>query len=85
MLFVRSDMDDLLHGSRDAPCRECYADQDLDRYDDQDEESYGDALGGTTRSLATAQRLPPTYAGAPRNAPCPCGSGMKFKKCHWLQ
>ncbi|MBB6118748.1 preprotein translocase subunit SecA [Nocardiopsis algeriensis] len=22
------------------------------------------------------------YAGTPRNAPCPCGSGKKFKKCH---
>jgi uncharacterized protein YecA (UPF0149 family) len=22
------------------------------------------------------------YQGTPRNAPCPCGSGKKFKKCH---
>jgi len=22
------------------------------------------------------------YAGTPRNAPCPCGSGRKFKHCH---
>lgn len=22
------------------------------------------------------------FAGTPRNAPCPCGSGEKFKKCH---
>lgn len=22
------------------------------------------------------------YAGTARNAPCPCGSGKKFKKCH---
>jgi preprotein translocase subunit SecA len=22
------------------------------------------------------------YAGTPRNAPCPCGSGKKYKKCH---
>lgn len=27
-----------------------------------------------------AQRL--KYAGVQRNAPCPCGSGKKFKKCH---
>jgi len=20
-----------------------------------------------------------------RNEPCPCGSGKKFKKCHWLE
>jgi hypothetical protein len=24
---------------------------------------------------------PPVYR-APRNSPCPCGSGMKFKHCH---
>jgi uncharacterized protein len=23
-----------------------------------------------------------TFAGVPRNAPCPCGSGRKFKTCH---
>ncbi len=22
------------------------------------------------------------FAGTPRNAPCPCGSGKKFKMCH---
>ena len=22
------------------------------------------------------------YAGTPRNAPCPCGSGLKYKRCH---
>lgn len=22
------------------------------------------------------------YAGTPRNAPCPCGSGQKYKRCH---
>jgi preprotein translocase subunit SecA len=22
------------------------------------------------------------YAGTPRNAPCPCGSGRKYKRCH---
>jgi preprotein translocase subunit SecA len=25
---------------------------------------------------------PTTWAAAPRNAPCPCGSGKKFKHCH---
>jgi len=24
------------------------------------------------------------YPGTPRNAPCPCGSGKKYKKCHGL-
>jgi preprotein translocase subunit SecA len=35
------------------------------------------ADGGETR---TAVRAP--WAGTPRNAPCPCGSGRKFKHCH---
>jgi preprotein translocase subunit SecA len=25
---------------------------------------------------------PATWAGTPRNAPCPCGSGKKYKHCH---
>ncbi|MEN9498725.1 MAG: preprotein translocase subunit SecA, partial [Pseudomonadota bacterium] len=25
---------------------------------------------------------PATWARTPRNAPCPCGSGKKFKACH---
>jgi hypothetical protein len=28
--------------------------------------------------------LPAKYAGTPRNAPCPCGSGKKYKRCHYL-
>ena len=30
--------------------------------------------------VVDANRL--TYAGVPRNALCPCGSGNKFKRCH---
>jgi preprotein translocase subunit SecA len=26
--------------------------------------------------------VPSPWAGTPRNAPCPCGSGKKFKHCH---
>jgi preprotein translocase subunit SecA len=25
---------------------------------------------------------PATWASTPRNAPCPCGSGKKYKYCH---
>jgi uncharacterized protein len=25
------------------------------------------------------------FAGAERNAPCPCGSGRKFKQCHGIK
>jgi preprotein translocase subunit SecA len=33
--------------------------------------------GGTDGSAATAQ-----FAGTSKNAPCPCGSGRKYKRCH---
>jgi len=39
----------------------------------------GDAeLSGSPTQTATAD----PYAGASRNAECPCGSGKKYKKCH---
>ncbi|HUA76683.1 MAG TPA: SEC-C metal-binding domain-containing protein, partial [Acetobacteraceae bacterium] len=34
------------------------------------------------RAVAVDPRDPATWAGTPRNAPCPCGSGKKFKHCH---
>src|SRR5947208_1188983 len=39
-------------------------------------------LGGEQRLL---DALAPTLAnrsGVQRNSPCPCGSGMKYKRCH---
>jgi preprotein translocase subunit SecA len=27
-------------------------------------------------------RVDDQYADTPRNAPCPCGSGKKYKRCH---
>ncbi|MDQ4008196.1 MAG: SEC-C metal-binding domain-containing protein, partial [Actinomycetota bacterium] len=33
----------------------------------------------STQGAATAEL---EYAGTPRNAPCPCGSGRKYKRCH---
>ena len=40
-----------------------------------------DSAGGATVVAAdgAAER---EYAGTPRNAPCPCGSGKKYKRCH---
>ncbi|BAE52704.1 preprotein translocase subunit SecA [Paramagnetospirillum magneticum] len=45
--------------------------------------------GGSGAPFALAQRNtavdpndPATWAATPRNAPCPCGSGKKFKHCH---
>ena len=34
------------------------------------------------RSDSVDPRDPATWANSPRNAPCPCGSGRKFKHCH---
>jgi preprotein translocase subunit SecA len=35
---------------------------------------------GTVKTSAKTDDDP--YAGVGRNAPCPCGSGKKFKMCH---
>ena len=40
----------------------------------------GDGAGGGEPLRAASSRAP--WAGTPRNAPCPCGSGRKFKHCH---
>ncbi|WP_207455982.1 preprotein translocase subunit SecA [Azospirillum sp. SYSU D00513] len=39
---------------------------------------------GMVRASAPAARaeMPAEWAATPRNAPCPCGSGEKFKHCH---
>jgi preprotein translocase subunit SecA len=45
--------------------------------------------GGTMQVVAQPTRLeavdphdPATWGATPRNAPCPCGSGRKYKQCH---
>ena len=40
------------------------------------------AGGGTVRHAAFDQRNPETWTRVGRNAPCPCGSGRKYKHCH---
>jgi preprotein translocase subunit SecA len=42
------------------------------------------ALGGPGRGLAAAAggAMPADWQRTGRNAPCPCGSGKKFKHCH---
>jgi preprotein translocase subunit SecA len=37
---------------------------------------------GPLRVGAVDPNDPSTWAATPRNAPCPCGSGKKFKHCH---
>jgi preprotein translocase subunit SecA len=39
----------------------------------------GDPSAGPTQTAVTDQS---EYGDVPRNAPCPCGSGKKFKRCH---
>jgi preprotein translocase subunit SecA len=39
-----------------------------------------DATGTATHSAGSASGQ--SYANVGRNAPCPCGSGKKFKQCH---
>jgi preprotein translocase subunit SecA len=38
--------------------------------------------GSVTTASKTASTAEDPYAGVGRNAPCPCGSGKKFKMCH---
>ncbi|MUH04286.1 preprotein translocase subunit SecA [Commensalibacter melissae] len=48
--------------------------------DDEGENSSSDLIEGETpQTLSDAQK---EWADTPRNAPCPCGSGKKFKHCH---
>ena len=40
-------------------------------------------LGMSEAAPATVRNDPDdAYGDVPRNAPCPCGSGKKFKRCH---
>lgn len=43
------------------------------------------AAGVMTIMTAEDARLAPEFAQAARNETCPCGSGLKFKKCHGRQ
>ena len=40
--------------------------------------------GGSSRQQAQTTTVVDgqEYAGTSRNAPCPCGSGRKYKRCH---
>jgi preprotein translocase subunit SecA len=40
----------------------------------------GDTSGGAAQT--SVHDRDDTYGDVPRNAPCPCGSGKKFKRCH---
>ena len=40
------------------------------------------ALGGAQAVAVIDPADPATWRDTPRNAPCPCGSGKKYKHCH---
>ncbi|MBS2029787.1 MAG: SEC-C domain-containing protein [Deltaproteobacteria bacterium] len=47
-----------------------------------------DSVFDLARAAPTVPEAPPPEPSAPevpRNAPCPCGSGKKYKKCHGLE
>jgi preprotein translocase subunit SecA len=52
------------------------------------EDEMGDASGAGQRTVQYARDVavdpndPKTWGKVQRNAPCPCGSGRKFKHCH---
>ena len=53
-------------------------------------ESRGEIAGEPARTAAPAQRVQaaprtPTGEKIGRNDPCYCGSGKKYKKCHYLK
>ena len=48
----------------------------------QDNRAEVEQAGGVTSSSGTANTNQAISDKTPRNAPCPCGSGKKYKKCH---
>ena len=43
------------------------------------------SAGGTSAPVNTGASAQAVSDKVPRNAPCPCGSGKKYKKCHGLE
>jgi preprotein translocase subunit SecA len=44
--------------------------------------SFAGDVGALSRAAMPASSLPEGWQRTGRNAPCPCGSGKKFKHCH---
>jgi preprotein translocase subunit SecA len=47
-----------------------------------DDPAYAEAGGGAAVATASAVAVAAPWNKTPRNAPCPCGSGKKYKHCH---
>ena len=61
------------------------AGQELDYADAVQVPAYGTAVQAARVPMVAAEvdaNDPSTWAATPRNAPCPCGSGKKYKHCH---
>ncbi len=61
------------HPAPDAP---------VDGYESGVENMPTRVTSGPLRASAVDPNDPSTWGGTSRNAPCPCGSGKKFKHCH---
>ena len=48
----------------------------------QNEMADGAPAGQAPKQVALNPKDPSTWGKTPRNAPCPCGSGKKYKHCH---
>lgn len=48
----------------------------------QEDGGYGAPVATRPVAAAVDPNNPATWGSTPRNAPCPCGSGKKFKHCH---
>jgi preprotein translocase subunit SecA len=50
------------------------------------EQDHADTLAGLNKNGPARNVMnpddPSTWINTPRNAPCPCGSGKKYKHCH---
>jgi preprotein translocase subunit SecA len=48
----------------------------------RDDPAFAETGGNGAAAAATATAVAAPWAKTPRNAPCPCGSGKKYKHCH---
>ncbi|HEY1720450.1 MAG TPA: preprotein translocase subunit SecA [Magnetospirillaceae bacterium] len=65
--------------SREDPA---YAEAATAARDAQNNPPTGQASARVSRRPEVNPADPSTWAATPRNAPCPCGSGKKYKQCH---
>ena len=79
---------DLTPQAPEAPVYQTYQeshpapDAPADLYESGVENMPTRVTAGPLRAAAVDPKDPSTWGGTPRNAPCPCGSGKKFKHCH---